>query len=288
MPIDPDAVGAVTGPFESSWSHHDCILYALTVGACMDDPLGVELAYVTDNTADVELQALPTMCSVLGGVLDTPSPLTMIGDYDRRKSVHGSVEIVLERPLPPEGSVTSTVAVDGIYDKGKAALVSLVIAAEDSTSGDRLFQVRNGIFIRDEGGWGGDPGPPWHAGAVPERSPEASVVQTPRAEQPLFYQLNGDRNPLHTDPAAAIRAGFERPIMHGMCTFGFVGRAVIQAMCGGDPDRIAGMGCRFGGPALPGEAIETDMWLNDEQVVFQTRSQGRTVLSGGYVTLRSI
>jgi acyl dehydratase len=287
MSINPSAVGAQTGPFSAQWTAVDCMRYAMTVGACMDDPLGDELGYVTENTKGVALQALPTMCTVLGGVLDAPSPLAQIGDYDRRMSVQGSVEVLLHRPLPACGSVTSTVTVDGIYDKKRGALVSLVVAATDSESGQPVFNVRNGIFIRGEGGWGGDPGPDWPAAATPERAPDQIVIQTPRPEQPLLYRLNGDHNPLHSDPGVARAAGFKRPIMHGLCTFGFVGRAVLREMLGGNPAAIAAIGCRFAAPALPGEPLESRFWNEGDQLLFTTSGASGPVLTGGYVQRRT-
>lgn len=286
MGINPGAVGEITGPFASQWTPEDCMRYAITVGACQDDPLGGELAYVTENTKNVALQALPTMCTVLGGVLNAASPLAQIGDYDRRMSVHGSVEVVLHRPLPVAADVVSTVTVDGIYDKKRGALVSLLVAAVDAASGLPLFDVRNGIFVRGEGGWGGDPGPDWPGAGAPERAPDSVVVQTPRPEQPLLYRLNGDHNPLHSDPAVAVSAGFERPIMHGLCTFGFVGRAVLREMFDSDPTSIATLGCRFASPALPGEPLETRIWQESGQILFATSSGSGQVLSGGYATRR--
>ena len=179
LAINPDAVGATTGPFSSSWSADDCMLYALGVGACLDDPMSRELKYVTENNSATPLRALPTMCTVLGGVLGAPSPLDDIGNYDKRMSVHGTVELVLHRPLPTQGSLVSTVAVDGIYDKKRGALVSMTIEACEAENGLALFEVRNGIFVRGEGGWGGNGGPPW-----PRRFPTIGH-QTPRLYKPL-------------------------------------------------------------------------------------------------------
>jgi acyl dehydratase len=285
MAIDPEAVGASTGPFESSWSEYECMRYALSVGAASEDPLGPELAYVTENTSGSPLRTLPTMCTVLGGVLHAPSPLAKIGSYDRKMVVHGSVELELHEPLPTVASVKSTITVDGIYDKQSGALVSQRIDAVGS-DGTRCFTVRNGIFIRGEGGWGGDRGPAWPAPVSSTAEPDSVVVQQTRADQPLLYRMNGDHNPLHSDPALAIAAGFERPIMHGMCTVGFVGRALLAALCDGDPTAIRSLGCRFAAPALPGEPLETSIWKTAHGGQFEVRSGGRIVLSNGYCTLR--
>ena len=285
MPINPDAAGAMTGPFDSGWSQDDTMLYALSVGAGMDDPLGAELAFVTENTAGVELVALPTMAMVLGGVLSAPSPMKQIGPYDPKMSVHGSVEVTLHRPLPPAGEVSSTVTVASINDKKSGALVELQVDATDPTGGP-MFTVRNGIFIRGEGGWGGDPGPTWRVPNLDEREPDHVVPQTIRPDQTLLYRLNGDRNPLHSDPSVARAAGFDRPILHGSCTVGFVGRALVSAICDGDPSHVQGFGCRFASPTMPGDTINTMIWRTGDGAHFATYVGDRAVLSAGYIACR--
>ena len=285
MPIDPTAVGASTGPHESSWSSYECMRYALGVGAAAEDSFGTELAYVTENTQGMPLRALPTMCTVLGGVLHAPSPMARIGTYDRKMSVHGSVEFVLHQPLPTEAAVRSTITVDGIHDKKSGALVNLRVAAAD-VSGADLFTVVSGIFIRGEGGWGGESGPRWPAPPLPSAEPEVVVIQHTRLDQPLLYRLNGDRNPLHSDPAVARAAGFDRPIMHGLCTVGFVGRALLPIACDGDAAAVVAFGCRFAAPALPGAQLETRIWRTPRGVQFEVHSDGRVVLSAGYLDVR--
>ena len=166
------------------------------------------------------------MATVLGGVLTAPSPLAQIGDYDRRKSVHGSVELELHRPLPTAATIESTITVEGIFDKRSGALVVLRVDARDESGA--VFTIHNGIFVRGEGGFGGGAGPRWPGGDTPEGAPDAVTHMATRVEQPLLYRLNGDRNPLHSDPTVAVAAGFERPIMHGLCTLGFVGRALVR------------------------------------------------------------
>ena len=285
MAINPEAVGTSTGPFESSWSDYECMRYALSVGAAAEDPTGRELVYTTENTAGTPLRALPTMCTVLGGVLNAPSPLAGIGSYDRKMSVHGSVEFALHQPLPTEAVVRSTITVASIYDKKSGALVNLRVDAVD-VSGEAVFTVRNGIFIRGEGGWGGDTGPAWTAPPPPVPEPDAVVTQSTRHDQPLLYRLNGDRNPLHSDPSVARAAGFERPIMHGLCTVGFVGRALLPIACDGDPAAVLGFGCRFAAPALPGDQLESRIWVVARGVQFETHSAGKVVLTGGYLNVR--
>jgi acyl dehydratase len=285
MPIDPTAVGANTGPFASSWTEDDCMRYALSIGAAVDDPLGAELAFVTENTAGHPLVALPTMCMVLGGVLSAPSPMRKIGSYDPKMSVHGSVEFTLHRPLPTRASVQSTITIGSITDKRSGALVEMSIDASEP-DGTPLFQVRNGIFIRGEGGFGGPAGPSWPAADTSDRNPDLVVRQPTRLDQPLLYRLNGDHNPLHSDPAVARAAGFERPIMHGACTVGFVGRALVHAVCDGDPARLYRFGCRFASPTMPGDEVETRIWRTTGGAVFTTMVGDRSVLGSGFVFLR--
>lgn len=284
MPIDPTAVGASVGPVVSSWDARDCMLYALSVGACIDDATGPELRFVTENSRDLDLVPLPTMTTVLGGVLTAPSPLAQIGDYDRRKSVHGSVELELHRPLPTAATIESTITVEGIFDKRSGALVVLRVDARDQTGA--LFTIRNGIFVRGEGGFGGTSGPQWPGADAPERAPDAVAQMVTRVEQPLLYRLNGDRNPLHSDPTVAVAAGFKRPILHGLCTLGFVGRALIAHVCSGDAGRVARIGARFSTPVFPGETIETRIWAGGDDAQFAAFVDDRAVLAAGYLMLR--
>ena len=159
----------------------------------------------------------------------------------------------LHRVSPTTATVESTITVEGIFDKQSGALVVLRIDARDEQA---AFTIRNGIFVRGEGGFGGESGPPWQGETSPNRPPDFVARMSTRVEQPLLYRLNGDRNPLHSDPAVALAAGYERPIMHGLCTLGFVGRALIAHGCGGDAACVARIGTRFSAPVIPGEVIE--------------------------------
>ena len=286
MPIDPTAAGATTGPFTSSWSDDDCMRYALSVGASQDQYDGPELRFTTENTEGVALQALPTMATVLGSVLTAPSPLAQIGSYDPKMTVHGSVEVVLHRALPTRATVVSTLTVEGIHDKRSGALVRLRVDATDAVDEQPVFSILNGIFIRGEGGFGGGGGPAWVAPAEPDRDPDHVVAQPTRRDQPLLYRLNGDHNPLHSDPARARAAGFDRPILHGNCTFGFAARAVLHHVADGDPARVRAVGCRFVSPVLPGDVLETRIWRTDDGAVFNASVDGRTVLGACYLRLR--
>jgi len=159
--------------------------------------------------------------------------------------------------------------------------------AVDPASGEPMITSRSSVFIRGEGGFGGDRGPrtEWK---VPEREPDHVVTYRTRPEQALIYRLSGDRNPLHSDPAFAARAGFPRPILHGLCTYGFTGRALLHTLAGSDPARFAAMSGRFTAPVFPGDALTVSMWADGEQVWFRTaKDDGTIVIDRGEARIRS-
>ena len=286
MPINPDAVGAESQPGERSWTSKDCLLYSLGVGAGVTDPTGFELEFTTENTNDVDQKALPTMAVVLGGG-GPDSPLSKLGDVNYATMVHGEQGITLHKPLPVEATVRTVARISGIYDKGKAALVVLESEAIDTADDQPMFTSTSKLFFRGEGGWGGDRGPD-NAVTFPDREPDHVVTYETRSDQALLYRLNGDRNPLHSDPSFAALGGFDKPILHGLCTYGFTGRALLHAVCGSDPDRFAGMDGRFSSPVMPGEALSVHIWENgDGTANFRTFASGdRVVLDNGVLNLR--
>lgn len=286
MPINPDAVGAESQPGERSWNSKDCLLYSLGVGAGVTDPTGFELEFTTENTKDVDQKALPTMAVVLGGG-GPDSPLSKLGDVNYATMVHGEQGITLHKPLPVEATVSTVARISGIYDKGKAALVVLESEATDTADGQPMFTSSSKLFFRGEGGWGGDRGPD-NAVTFADRDPDHVVTYETRSDQALLYRLNGDRNPLHSDPSFAALGGFDKPILHGLCTYGFTGRALLHAVCGSDPERFAGMDGRFSSPVMPGEALSVHIWENgDGTANFRTFASGdRVVLDNGVLNLR--
>jgi len=274
VPLDLSAVGRRTGPQPVTWNSRDAIIYALGVGAGSEDP-SRELAFTTENSKGIDQAVLPTFPAVI-----SPRPMTpiSIGEFDRSKSVHGEQSLILHEPLPPDGTGFSTQSVEAIHDKGSGALVvrTSQLTAED---GRPLATSRIGQFIRGEGGFGGDSGPrlEW---AVPDRAPDHVVEQRTRPDQALLYRLSGDRNPLHSDPAFAARAGFDRPILHGMCSFGFVGRAIL-AMADYDPARFRSMKVRFSKPVYPGDTLRSEFWAGGGSLKFRTFVGERLVLDAG-------
>jgi acyl dehydratase len=280
MPIDPSAVGTPSGPTDGYWTAKDCLLYALGVGCGTDD-----LSFTTENSAGIVQQVLPTFACVAAAPERTRSaganPFAKIGTFNPAMLVHGEQGITLHRPLPTDAEFVSTGEITGIYDKGSGAVVAMESTAVDKGSGEPLFSSRMSLFLRGEGGFGGDRGPAALKIDV-DRAPDRTVTYQTRVDQALLYRLNGDRNPLHSDPSFARSAGFDRPILHGLCSFGFTGRALLHALCDDDPERFLSMDARFSKPVLPGDALTVSMWVDGDRALFRTeRAPGEVVIDGG-------
>jgi acyl dehydratase len=282
MPLNHSLVGVPGEPQERSWTSTDALLYAIGVGAGLGDPLH-ELEFTTENTAGVQQQVLPTY----GVLLAQARTSGNLGDFDRALLVHAEQSIELHGPLPVSGTLRTSAMVTGIYDKGSGALIQSENKAVDAATGEPMVTTRSGTFIRGEGGFGGDRGSsePWQ---LPDRAPDHKVTQQTRPEQALLYRLSGDRNPLHADPAFAARGGFSRPILHGLCTYGFTGRVLLHELCGSDPARFRSMSGRFSRPVLPGEALVISIWAGEDgTAMFQTaKEDGTVVIDRGIATYR--
>ncbi|MCC6224928.1 MAG: MaoC family dehydratase N-terminal domain-containing protein [Microthrixaceae bacterium] len=279
MPINPEAVGLKGEPSTTTWTSKDSILYALGVGAGHD-----ELAFTTENSIGIDQRALPTQVVTLVGVSDV---FAKIGSFNPAMLVHGEQRIELASELPVSGSVETIAEITAIYDKGKGAVVELTFTSKDTETGNLVFTNVMSAFIRGEGGWGGDRGPSGPRNEAPDRAPDHEVTYQTSEDQALLYRLSGDRNPLHSDPQFAALAGFDRPILHGLCTYGFSGRALLHTLCDGDPARFGGMEGRFSSPVFPGEALTVSMWVDGEGGFFKTSgSDGRIVFDSGRFTLR--
>jgi acyl dehydratase len=269
MPVDLSFVGKTLEPVQHVHSERDVMLYALGVGCGTD-----ELQF----TYERELKVLPTFAVIpafpamlnLGGAMQV-NPMMIL---------HGEQRIELHAPIPTSGTITTTPTIKAIYDKGKGAVVIVETDSVDE-KGRLLFRNQSGIFARGEGGFGGDRGPSGPKNVVPDRKPDKSVSFKTRPDQALLYRLSGDRNPLHADPDFAKMAGFDRPILHGLCTYGFAGRAVLQAYCNNDPARLKSFEVRFSGVVFPGETITTDMWqVGPGQIILSAKTErGEAVLS---------
>lgn len=265
MPIDPSvAVGAELRAEDFAWTASDVLLYHLALGAGRHPVDPRELRYTLED----RLQVLPTFAVVAQTVHRFEPPQVEYPgiSIDLAKVLHGTQRVDIHRPLPADGKARATARVKGVYDKGTAAVVETETLVAD-LDGAPLWTNTSSIYARGEGGFGGDRGPSGPP-PPPEREPDAVLVTPTAPQQALWYRLLGDRNPLHSDPEFAAQAGFGRPILHGLCTYGMVCKAVVDAELDGDVGRVAGYGVRFAGVVFPGETLRTSVW----------REQGRLVL----------
>lgn len=279
MPINPDAVGAKGEPGRRSWSSKDALLYAVSVGAGSLDPVNEELEFTTENTKGVQQRVLPTMAVVMGA---GGGGMDKIGTFNPAMLVHGEQAVTLHREIPVEGELESQGEIVGIYDKGKGAVVVTESHAKLVDTGEPLFSTRSSVFIAGEGGFGGDRGPSGATNVAPDRDPDHVVTYATRADQALTYRLNGDRNPLHSDKSFSDIGGFPRPILHGLCTYGFTGRALLHTLCDSDPARFRHMEVRFASPVLPGDELTVRMWNTAAgEALFTTSVGDKVVISNG-------
>jgi acyl dehydratase len=283
MPIDPNAIGATTEPHLFEWTDRDTLLYALGVGAGTDD-----LAFTTENSHDIKQQVLPTYAVIACLPF---AAAAKIGTFNFAKVLHGSQEIRLFAPLPPAGKLSVVAEVADIQDKGegKNAIVMLKATGTDPDTSKVIVETLTTAVIRGEGGFGGQPGQRPVAPEIPDREPDARVSLPTREDQALIYRLSGDRNPLHSDPWFARElAGFPKPILHGLCTYGVAGRALVADLGGGDATKVTAITARFTSPVFPGETLTTSIWRTEPgRAVFRTEaanpdgSNARLVLEDG-------
>ncbi|MEU4495553.1 MaoC/PaaZ C-terminal domain-containing protein [Streptomyces sp. NBC_00210] len=255
MPIDAaKAVAAEARSTEIHWGHKDVQLYHLGVGAGVPATDPDELRY----TLESKLHVLPSFATVAGAGLGVVGGLFGPGlDIDLAAVLHGGQTIELHRPIPVSGTVVATSRVAAVYDKGKAAI--LVLRTEAADDEGPLWTSDAQIFVRGEGGFGGERGPSSRL-ELPSREPDKTIEKSVREDQALLYRLSGDYNPLHADPEFAARAGFDRPILHGLCSYGMTLKAVVDTVLGGDVDRVRSYTTRFAGVVFPGETLRIRMW----------------------------
>jgi len=281
--LDLDIVGSTFAPTERSWTSTDCLLYALGVGSGSPSA-DHELEFTTEHSIGRPQRVLPTMAAVLGA---GAPPRDRIGSFDPAMLLHGEQGIELFGPIPPTGSVRTTATITGIFDKGSGALVVTESTSVHITDDRPAWTTTNALFIRGEGGFGGNRGPATTTLPPPDSPPDHVVTYATRDDQALLYRLSGDRNPLHSDPEFARRAGFDRPILHGLCTYGITGRALLHTLCGSDPGRFTSMHGRFSRPTYPGESLTVSMWVDGPMARFRTVSQtGSTVIDQGVFRFR--
>jgi acyl dehydratase len=285
MAIDPSAIGAATDPVLFEWTDRDTLLYALGVGAGLND-----LPFTTENSHDIPQQVLPTYavicCPAFGAA-------AKIGTFNWALLLHGSQTIRLHAPLPAAGKLSVVTEVSDLQDKGegKNAIVVLRGRGTDPDSGTLIAETFTTLVIRQAGGFGGAPGERPTAPEFPNREPDARVALPTREDQALIYRLSGDRNPLHSDPwFAKEMAGFPTPILHGLCTYGVAGRALVAELGNDVAANVTSIASRFTSPVFPSETLTTLIWRTEPgKAVFRTVVAGadgadpRVVLDDGAV-----
>ncbi|MFK4529191.1 acyl dehydratase [Bradyrhizobium japonicum] len=275
MPIDYPAVLRLrTEAIPYSWSNREVMLYALGIGMGADPLNERELQFVNEEFATPKpLKVVPTFASVCvwgarPGMIDLNHLMVVDGERD----------ITFHKPVPVAASVTADTRINGVYDKGdkKGAIIQNEIIVKNS-DGSKIVTIRSSTFARGDGGFGGPSRGISQPHQVPRRPPDRSVDIPTRPDQALIYRLSGDRNPLHSDPEFARRAGFSRPILHGMCTYGLTCRAVLQTYADYDPSAFRRHRVRFSAPVFPGEVITIDLWKDGDSISFEGHIRGRDV-----------
>jgi acyl dehydratase len=284
MPIDrAQAMAAAFPPAEAAYTQDQVILYHLGIGAGVPPTDPGELEY----TFEKNLKVLPSFAVVVKfepqtNLLNVPG-LT----FDPYMLLHGEQDVEVHKPLPQTASgIKGKMRIADIYDKGKAAVLILEIRATDA-AGEALFTTRMALFLRGEGGFGGPPGPK-SGNQAPERPPDGVIETKTFPQQALLYRLNGDKNPLHADPEFAAMGGFDRPIIHGLCSYGITCKAIVDHVLGGDVTRVARYQARFAGVAFPGETYVTSYWKDGDTVLLQAKAKERDaiIISNAAVTTR--
>lgn len=260
MPIDAaKAVAAEPRSAEISWDHKDIQLYHLGLGAGVPATDPDELRY----TLESRLHVLPSFATVAGAGQGVIGGIGGPGlDVSLASVLHGGQRIEIHRPIPVKGQAVSTSKIAAVYDKGKAAI--LVLRTEATDDEGPLWTSDAQIFVRGEGGFGGDRGPSVRT-ELPSRGPDRTVEKAIREDQALLYRLSGDFNPLHADPEFAKTAGFDRPILHGLCSYGMALKAVVDTALGGDVTRVRAYTTRFAGVVHPGETLRIRMWTGSPE-----------------------
>ncbi len=272
----PDVLNLTTTGQAFSWTDRETMLYALGVGMGADPLDARELPFVYENG----LKALPTQATVAAW---GAGPMGQLG-LNYLMVVHGEQSVEMHRPLPTDARVIADSRIASVYDKGpKGAIINIETVIKDAQDGSAIATLVSSIFARGDGGFGGPSEGAPEPHPIPARAPDASIDIPTRPDQALLYRLSGDRNPLHADPGFASAAGFPRPILHGLCTYGVTCRAVLSAFADYDPTRIKSHAARFSSPVFPGETITVDLWKDGSVISFEARvkDRGVTVIKNG-------
>ncbi|MFQ4149854.1 MaoC/PaaZ C-terminal domain-containing protein [Arthrobacter sp. LAPM80] len=265
-----------------SWTSKDALLYALSVGAGASDQLK-NLAFTTENSRGIEQKVLPTFAVLLGS---SAGPMDQLGDFKLSQILHGGQQITLHRALPASGTVVPVSGMSAVYDKGKNAIIELSTEVLDPRTRELVATSVTTMIIRGEGGFNGPTGPS-ESWEVPIRPADVTVVEKTTLDQALLYRLNGDTNPLHSDPQLAKMVGFDKPILHGLCTMGFAGRVILEQLCDSEPAVFGSLSVRFASPVVPGDELSISIWKTETGAEFQVRVADTVVLDRGTYTHRT-
>jgi acyl dehydratase len=282
MPIDIEqALGAELPEGTSSWGPDDVILYHLGVGAGVPatDPGQLEYTYEQNLKVLPSFGVVPVFGTLMG-LMTVPGV-----QINPMMILHGEQDLEIHKPIPTQASAIHRARVTDIFDRVKGA--SVVIEAKSTdTAGEPLFTNRFSTYVRGEGGFGGERGPR-PGNLPPEREPDVVVQSPTMPQQALLYRLSGDKNPLHADPSFAAMGGFDRPILHGLCTFGVACKAVVDGALDGDVTKVARYQARFSGVVFPGETIVTSMWREDGKIIVRATTLEREapVLTNAAITI---
>ena len=269
MAINYDEIMSMTSEnLEISYTDKDSILYSLGVGLG-NDPMNMdELKYFYENSQI----ALPSMATNF----QYHSPLLLKANINFIMVVHGEQKLSITNPLPVSGKFISNAKVIGCYDKGpgKGAIIDVETTISLEKGNTEICKLVSTTFARGDGGFGG-PESPKKELFKPEVNPDFVHEIKTKPDQALIFRLSGDYNPLHSDPNFAKSAGFEKPILHGMCTYGIACRSIIQSICENDAKRLKRFDCRFSSPVYPGETVITEMWKDEKNIYFQSKVKER-------------
>jgi acyl dehydratase len=256
-----------------SYSDKEMLLYNLSIGMGRDPANERELPFVYEKPA---LQIVPTAPAILGG---GGAMILRNIDINWPRNLHGEQRLKIHRALPAAADLIGNTRISEVVDKGpdKGALITMEMDVRLST-GEPLYTMENIMFARGNGGCGGPTKSEAIPHTLPDRQPDLIHISETRSDQALLYRLLGDRNPLHADPKVAQKAGFPKPILHGLCSYGIAGRAVLVSVCDYDPTRMKSFDVRFTSPAYPGETIHTDIWIDGNIVSFRCRAEHRETI----------